>query len=615
MSDAAENPFVEETLSDDPAAPSSPPAEPSSSAEAALPTSSSSPPSTSSAPAPPTTAQDAQDDDDAPLASAAYPFSADPYPQDEPLPPPSSAAGIVTSEQEDVRDEGAGDAAREQEGQEDKAQTQPRVYERTRRDAIQIVDALKTSEGASSPYIVYCIRFENRDVRRRYSDFVSLRQALATLHPCFIVPPLPPKNTLASYAVVGTHPSKAKEDAALIARRRRMLSTFLNRTLEHRALGTDRVFRRFLDPETPWVDVLHSPPVTLVPKNALRAPASDPTDPDLLALFANLPLPSSSAALQHPDQRFLDSEVFTNKFSAHLSGSMEKVNRRLMKRWTDAAGDWGEMGGGLNGFALRMGEDGSGGLDEATEKVGMAVDASYTLTNSMLGKWEQDFTEPLQEYTQFSSIIKGLLKYRHSKHLQYEAARELLESKRATLEELERSELEAQRLEKALERVRIVTDDGGSDRATSPPQGAAAPVGGAAEGAGAATASLPPLPSSSGSLPASPPARKGGGLLSALSHSVKGFVDSDPEATRRSSIGKTREQINQLDDAIKALTNDLRFASSTIQGDLDRFQRQKVGDLREMCLDFASFHREWAAKNLAMWEEAKGAIDAIMDDD
>ncbi|TNY17185.1 sorting nexin-41 [Rhodotorula diobovata] len=436
-----------------------------------------------------------------------------------------------------------------------------------------------------------------RTLRRRYSDFVSLRQALATLHPCFIVPPLPPKNTLASYAIVGAHPSKAKEDAALIARRRRMLSTFLNRTLEHRTLGTDRVFRRFLDPETPWVDVLHSPPVTLVPKNPLRAPASDPTDPDLLALFANLPLPSSSAALQHPDQRFLDSEVFTNKFSAHLSGSMEKVNRRLMKRWTDAAGDWGEMGGGLNGFALRMGEDGTGGLDEATEKVGMAVDAGYTLTNSMLGKWEQDFTEPLQEYTQFSSTIKGLLKYRHSKHLQYEAARELLESKRATLEELERSELEAQRLEKALERVRIVTDDGDSERAVSPPNSNPGAVGAAAEnpGAAAGAGTLPPLPSSSGSLP-SPPPRKGGGLLSALSHSVKGFVDSDPESTRRSSIGKTREQINQLDDAIKALTNDLRFASSTIQGDLDRFQRQKVGDLREMCLDFAHFHREWAAK-------------------
>lgn len=424
-------------------------------------------------------------------------------------------------------------------------------------------------------------------MRRRYSDFVSLRQALATLHPCFIVPPLPPKNTLSSYAVSATNPAKAKEDAALIARRRRMLATFLNRTLLHPTLGQDRVFRRFLDPETPWHDVLHSPPVTLAPKNPLRAPAHDPTDPDLLALFANLPLPSSSATLTHPDQRFLDSEVFTNKFSSHLGGSMEKINRRLMKRWHDAASDWGEMGGGLNGFALRMGEDGSDGLDEATEKVGMAVDAGYTLTNAMvsviclrlshlsrkltgewpqpqLSAWEQDFTEPLQEYTQFSNIIKGLLKYRHSKHLQYEAARELLESKRATLEELERSELEAQRLEKALERVRIVNDDGGSDRAISPTN-ANAPtttttttstglIGAAAEGGGGIGAHspgqphapLPPLPSSSGALPSAPPARKSGGLVSALRHSVKGLVDSDPEATRRSSIGKTREQINQV---------------------------------------------------------------------
>lgn len=98
----------------------------------------------------------------------------------------------------------------------------------------------------------------------------------------------------------------------------------------------------------------------------------------------------------------------------------------------------------------------------------------------------------------------------------------------------------------------------------------------------------------------------------------------------------------QLDEALKALTNDLRFASQTIQADLDRFQRQKVTDIKEMCLDFARFHREWAAKvrpsvlspalsflsawwahvaspsglaqNLALWEEAKAAIEAIQTD-
>ncbi|GAA5833022.1 hypothetical protein JCM11251_006482 [Rhodosporidiobolus azoricus] len=602
MSSPVDDPFKQEPFSDEPLSSSThSAADPS-----PLPTSSSS--HENSDQSSPSSAAAADGTDNATPTSAAYPFSADPYPQDE---PPAGAAGVTSPPLPQLPNEAHEDGEARQE--QTAGKQQERVYERPKRDAIQIVDALKTSEGASSAYIVYCIVFEGREVRRRYSDFVSLRQALCTLHPCHIVPPLPPKNTLTSYAIAGTKPAKAKEDAALIARRRRMLATFLNRTLLHKALGQDRVFQRFLDPETPWLDVLHSPPVTLVPKNPLRAPANDPTDAEMLALFANLPLPSSNATLQHPDQRFLDSEAFTNKFSSHLQGSMEKVNRRLMKRWTDAAADWGEMGGGLNGFALRMGEDGMGGLDEATEKVGMAVDAGYTLTNTMLGHWEQEFTEPLQEYTQFSNIIKGLLKYRHNKHLQYEAARELLENKRSHLEDLERSELEVQRLEKALERVRVINDEGGSERAVSPAGGASPTESSGVQAAGSAP--LPPLPSSSSmQLPPQPPRRSGGGLFSALSHSVKGLVDSDPEATRRNSIGKTREQINQLDGAIKALTSDLRFASATIQGDLDRFQRQKVGDIREMCLDFSRFHKEWAEKNLSMWEEAKAAVDAIADD-
>ncbi|KAK4698643.1 sorting nexin-41/42, partial [Phenoliferia sp. Uapishka_3] len=465
--------------------------------------------------------------------------------------------------------------------------------DRPAKDAIQIVDALKTSEGASASYIVYCIRFENQEARRRYSDFYSLRQALCSLHPCYIVPPLPPKNSLSSYAIAGTNPSKAKEDAALVNRRRRMLSVFLNRVLAHKVLGVSPTFRRFLEPNVPWSEVLHQPPITLLPKNPLKAPSSDPTNTDLLALFASLPLPPSGTPLQSPDQRFLDSEAFTAKFSSHLSGSMEKVNRRLMKRWTDAAADWGEMGGGMNGFALRMGEGGNGGLEEATEKVGMAVDGGYTNTNAMLQAWEATFTEPLAEYTQFSTIIKSLLKYRHLKHLQYEITRELLESKRVVLEELERSEQEAQRLEQALARVRVMGDDGGVERALPAPT--PPPVG---TGTGSSLVQ-------SGTLPR----RSGGGLLGALTHTFHGIVDADPEMSRRNSIGKTREAINDLDEALKALTQDLRHASQTIQSDLDRFQRQKVTDIKEMCLDFARFHREWAAKNLALWEEAKEAIE------
>lgn len=109
--------------------------------------------------------------------------------------------------------------------------------------------------------------------------------------------------------------------------------------------------------------------------------------------------------------------------------------------------------------------------------------------------------------------------------------RELLESKRTSLEELERSELEAQRLDKALNRVRLVD----SDLPTSPT---------------ATTQEAAPLNTRSSSNTSSAPMQQrktgGSGLLGAISHTWQGIVDVDPEATRRNSIGKTRESIHEV---------------------------------------------------------------------
>ena len=53
---------------------------------------------------------------------------------------------------------------------------------------------------------------------------------------------------------------------------------------------------------------------------------------------------------------------------------------------------------------------------------------------------------------------------------------------------------------------------------------------------------------------------------------------------------------SQLEDALQAATQDLRYASQTIQADLDRFQRQKIADLRDMSLVLAGSHRDWCKK-------------------
>ena len=91
---------------------------------------------------------------------------------------------------------------------------------------------------------------QNHEARHRYSEFESLRTHLVKLYPTLIIPPIPSKNTIGDYAV---KQAKAKEDAAMIARRKRMLQTFLNRIARHPILSNERVFHRFLDGEVSWV--------------------------------------------------------------------------------------------------------------------------------------------------------------------------------------------------------------------------------------------------------------------------------------------------------------------------------------------------------------------------
>jgi hypothetical protein len=174
------------------------------------------------------------------------------------------------------------------------------------------------------------------------------------------------------------------------------------------------------------------------------------------------------------------------------------------------------------------------------------------LTCFQLQDLEQNWQEPLHEYSQFASIINKLLAYRHQKHVQLEMTQDALEARRESLSELENSEREAKRLEEALERGRL--------HSTAPPvpDGAQSTSPDAADETGTNTRTgeeeeneqdenpasvfLPPHPGPSPVKRRAP----GMGLLSALSYTIHGMMDADPESARRSGIGKTRETISQV---------------------------------------------------------------------
>ncbi|CAG8892051.1 unnamed protein product [Penicillium egyptiacum] len=533
---------------------------------------------------------------------------------------------------------------------------------------ILITDAGKNHEGGGS-FIVYTIRTADLEVRRRYSEFASLRQTLVNLHPTLVVPPIPEKHSMADYAA---KPTRAKDDMAIIDLRKRMLSVFLNRCRRMKEIREDGVWWRFLDPNVSWSEVLSSHPASSVPKNNLKAPPLDPANPT--PAHGWLPIPSTSAKLkpssgttiaggnaasptspneqeplsfpgpeilgrfppesrklseQELDPYFINFEASTRELELLLQGNIEKVNRRTLSHLSGLSADLMELGARYNGFSL---SEQSPTVAAAIERIGQAADTSYIETEELSSALSASFAEPMRESAQFASVVRGVLRYRVLKRVQQEMTRDELSKKKSLLDSLERSELEAKRIEQYLNRTSpqsgttkprslstssAISSEGGNgpamsadsgfpythdDSMTSPP---ASQIGG--------------LKRSDPSVPGPPAHRKSSSgtfvankIFGRISHAIHGFADVDPERTRRDQIGKTKESLIQLEQALEVSEKDVKDASAGVLHDLKRFQKDKEADLRRYMVAYARCHLDWARKNLETWTEAKDEVDKIV---
>ncbi|KAL9102415.1 MAG: hypothetical protein Q9163_002436 [Psora crenata] len=520
---------------------------------------------------------------------------------------------------------------------------------------IIITDAGKSHENGGS-YIAYTIRtgviihgchpcspidrIQDLEVRRRYSEFASLRTTLVNLHPTLIIPPIPEKHSMADYAA---KPTKAKEDTSIIDLRKRMLAVFLNRCRKMKEVREDGVWWRFLDPNASWSEVLHSAPVASIPKNIMRAPPLDPSNPTIAHQW--LPVPSSSAKLKSAsktslsgtpssppgssmmpsaaahtipgpqvfgrfppasqdlseaelDPYFNNFEAATRDLEVLLQGNIEKVNRRTLTHLQALATDMAELGARYNGFSL---SEQSPTVAAAIERIGQAVDSSYIATEELSSTLGATFAEPMRESAQFAGVVRSVLRYRIMKRIQEEMTRDELTAKRQLLEGLERSEQEAKRIDHYL------TNAGAPSAA---PKRSASSVSARSIRSNSDTrqegeessidsdfppthsdVSSPPPPAGNGeSHPTTSPSRSGsnrqsGGFVAnkifgRISHAVHGIVDVDPERTRRDQIGKTKESLVHLEQALKVSEQDVKDASTGVLKDLKRFQSEKEDDLR-----------------------------------
>lgn len=356
-------------------------------------------------------------------------------------------------------------------------------------------------------------------------------------------------------------------------------------------------------------EVLHSHPASSVPKNNLKAPPLDPANPT--QAHGWLPVPSLSAKLktggavtspgapgsptsptentdgpppfipgpeilgrfppesrklseQELDPYFVNFEASTRELELLLQGNIEKVNRRTLAHLSSLSADLMELGARYNGFSL---SEQSPTVAAAIERVGQAADTSYIETEELSNALSASFAEPMRESAQFASVVRGVLRYRVLKRVQEEMTRDELAKKKTLLDSLERSELEAKRIEQYLNRT------GHHPGGARPQRSLSTSSAVSSEGEHIAEASAgsefppthgesisPPPPShnlghqKSDPSPSSSPAHRKSSsgnfvankIFGRISHAIHGFADVDPERTRRDQIGKTKESLIQV---------------------------------------------------------------------
>lgn len=478
-------------------------------------------------------------------------------------------------------------------------------------------------------------------MRRRYREFDSLRKNLVALHPTLIIPPIPEKQSMAEYAA---KPTKAKQDEGVIELRKRMLATFLNRCRKMKEVREDGVWWRFLDPNVSWNEVLHSHPVASIPKNNLKAPPLDPANPSPGHQFlpipsvnaklkttqgttaAGTPTASSMAASQTssashttpgpqvfgrfpPDSRalgeteldpyFVQFESSSKELETLLQGSMEKVNQRMLSHLFKLGEDMVDLGARFNAFSLT---EQSQSVAAAIEKTGQASDTTSLETKELSHNLSAQFAEPMRESAQFAGVVKNVLRYRILKRVQEEMTKDQLEKARSSLESLERSEQEAKRIQQYL-------DTAGSPGSTPPRRSASAGSNAgkkptardqlprrAEDDSASIDSDFPPttgtsVPSASQGLPETDAGHKRNQsssgnfvtnkIFGRITHAFNGAMDSDPERARRDQIGKTRESLDQLEQALEVSERDVKDASQGVMKDLKRFQGDKEDDVRK----------------------------------
>ncbi|CUA69670.1 Sorting nexin-4 [Rhizoctonia solani] len=277
---------------------------------------------------------------------------------------------------------------------------------------VQVKDPLKELDGTKDVFISYLVEARtnlptftqsNPSARRRFQDFVFLREHLARDFPACVVPPLPDKHRL-------EYITGDRFSPEFVEKRRFDLHRFLERLARHPTLQRSKLIREFFE-SSEWSVQMHShlshPPH---PDDRDRSPAS----PAKLLDAVSDTLLNAFARVRKPDDRFIDMRDSGDRFIEALT-IQERLWGRTRSRTIDMAADYHDLAVAVQGLGFLE----SGITDPLNHFSNTLLEFSALLKHNA-----HDTTDPLLSHLhslhQYAQTQRAVLRLRDQKQLDFE---------------------------------------------------------------------------------------------------------------------------------------------------------------------------------------------------
>ncbi|KAI6047949.1 hypothetical protein EDC04DRAFT_2620674 [Pisolithus marmoratus] len=237
---------------------------------------------------------------------------------------------------------------------------------------------------------------QSPSARRRFQDFVFLRDHLVKDFPACVVPALPDKHRL-------EYITGDRFSPEFMERRRLELHRFLQRIARHPTLQRSTLLRAFLE-STEWHVYMH--------QHIAHPPGPEPT-PGLLDNLSDTLL-NAFARVRKPDERFLEMRESVDKFEDGLVLS-ERLWNRIRGRTNDLMTDYHDFAVAVQGLGFLE----SGITDPLNHFSNTLLEFSALLRHKT-----QTSTDPflvhLHSLLMYSHANRAVLKLRDQKQLDFE---------------------------------------------------------------------------------------------------------------------------------------------------------------------------------------------------